>query len=141
MKLKTKVKKSVEKVKVDLKRKRTVQGFLNYPVFVFGDETDEYFMRLTKKPLLNHRHVSLRYIALIDVFVLIGVFFGLLGNNWGWIWALFFFMIAVVVFVDRNEIERRKRLVTKTVKKPVKATIEVVKKTPKTLEKIANKKL
>lgn len=123
MAIKRKLNESVK----ELKRKRTIQGLLDYGVIAFGPEKKDYFLRVTNKPLIEEKHFTFRYIALIDVLIILGLVVGLLGNKLGWIWALFFFVMAVVVFVDAKEIEKRKGHIGQTLPSFIKEVIRRMK--------------
>lgn len=104
----------------ELKRKRTIAGFLNYGIVAFGDKKKDYFIRITDQPIIEHRYVSLRYIALIDLFVILGVILWAVNFPNGWLIFAISFAVACVVFIDQKEIERRARMMQYIIKVPVK---------------------
>ncbi len=130
----------VQRLRGDLKRKRTTAGLLNYGVIAFGPHKEDYLFRLTPKALAENSVFTVRYIAVVDVFVILGLLLWALGFTYGFLIFLFAFVLACVVFIDHREIEKRKRMVASTIGKPVKKTIEAVKRTPRFLKKVIKRK-
>lgn len=128
---KNKLVKRYEVMQEEVRRKRTVAGVLNYGIVAFGPEKKDYFVRLTKKALLENRYFTVRYLALIDMFVILGVVLWFLGYRYGFELALIAFLVAVIVFVDARELEKRSRMAGRIVAKPVKQTVEAVSKVAK----------
>jgi ABC-type multidrug transport system fused ATPase/permease subunit len=135
----SKLQQHLDKMVTELKRKRTIEGFLNYGMVSFGRKKGDYLVRATAKPLAEHNYFTVRYLALIDILILLGLVIGILGYQIGWGLAILFFGIAVMVFVAKRELEKRAKMVKKSVRKPVKTTARLVKKTPMVLHKLMKK--
>lgn len=123
------------KIISDLKRKRTIEGLFDYGLIGFGHEKKDCLVRVTDNALIEHRIVTVRYLALIDGLIILGAAIGLLGNPIGWTIAIFFFVMAFVVFVRAHTIEKHLRAVHLTIKRPLKKTIRKIKQVPKVLKK------
>ncbi len=114
--VKTVVRRSKKSAK-ELARKRTLAGLLNYGVFSFGPSKKDYFLRLTPFSIIENRYFTFRYIAVIDAFILIGLILWWQGYSVGVGMAAFFTLLAIVVFVNQEELEKRTRIVTKKLAK------------------------
>ena len=112
----------------ELNRQRTIADFLNYGFLSFGPYKKKTFFRVGTKSLIETEFATLRYIAVIDVFIFLGLFLGLIGNPLGWPLFIFSFVLAIVVFIDLREIERRAYMVKKTIQPPLKKVQRVLQK-------------
>ena len=111
--LKNRFKKAMEQIR----RKRTLAGVLNFGVIAFGHAKKDYFIRLTRKPLAENRVFTVRYIALIDVFILIGIVLWYLQAPYGFDVFVFFIGVAIMVFFDQRDVEKRAKPIKKTIQK------------------------
>lgn len=110
----TRISQRFKKTVHELKHKKNLADFLDFAVVSFGTNKKDYFLRFTPKPLAENPVFSLEYIAIIDVFLLLGIAIWLSGNPWGLQLVLLVILIAILVFVDEKQADKKIRVIQKT---------------------------